>query len=195
MKRKHELLNYLIIKNNYRRYLEIGVANPVKNYDLISVPFKFAVDPKFIRFPIGQSFSGTSDKFFEWNDSKFDIIFIDGLHEADQVYRDIENSFDILLPGGTIVMHDCLPRNEAEQKVPQIQGTWTGDVWKAFVLFREKNPYIRMMVVNMDFGMGVLTRSSSPVNFKARKALTYSNFQKHYKEWLNLVSVEEFLNE
>jgi hypothetical protein len=32
-----------------------------------------------------------------------DLIFIDGLHEATQVYRDFENAVQILNTGGTIV--------------------------------------------------------------------------------------------
>lgn len=195
MKRRYELLNYLIIKNNYRGYLEIGVEDPARNYNAIVAPIKMAVDPNFIKFPKGLSFSGTSDEFFEQNDRGFDLIFIDGSHEAGQVYRDVENSFRALLFGGTIVLHDCLPRNEAEQIVPRQQDVWTGDVWKAFVRFREAHLFVKMRVVNMDMGMGIVSRSIKCHDFKTGAKLTYKNFQTHYKEWLNLVSIEEFLAE
>ena len=36
-------------------------------------------------------FKNTSDKFFEINREKFDLIYIDGSHEAQQVYNDISN--------------------------------------------------------------------------------------------------------
>ena len=52
-----------------------------------------------------------------------------------------------------------------------------------------------MRVVNMDFGMGILTLSRTPRFFKASEELIYPNFQKYYKDWLNLISVEEFLKE
>jgi predicted O-methyltransferase YrrM len=51
----------------------------------------------------------TSDAFFERSMVKFDVIFIDGLHEEHQVDRDIVNSLQHLNPGGIIVLHDCLP--------------------------------------------------------------------------------------
>lgn len=194
MRRRYELLNHLIQKNNYKFYLEIGVEDPRRNFNAISADIKFSVDPNNEFRP---NYCGTSDKFFELNNERirFDIIFVDGLHEADQVYRDIENSFKILMPGGTIVMHDCLPRKEVEQHVPRQQEVWTGDVWKAFVRFRENHPYIKMRVVNMDMGMGVLAWADKKSVFKAEHELSYLNFTKYYKEWLNLISVEEFLNE
>lgn len=195
MKRRFELLNWIIREKNYNSYLEIGVENPATNLDRICIKYKVGVDPNFIRFPVGMSFSGTSDEFFLQNNEIFDIIFIDGLHVDYQVYKDIENSFKALSDRGTVVMHDCLPRSEIEQRVPREQNVWTGDVWKAFVRFRENNPCIKMRVVNVDFGMGVLTRSEEENPFKAGKELTYKNFVENYKEWLNLISVEEFLKE
>lgn len=195
MRRRHELINYLIQKNNYKSYLEIGVEDPSINYDRIKIDNKVCVDPAFKKFPLGFSFSGTSDEFFMQNEYKFDIIFIDGLHEAAQAYKDIENSLKALAADGIIVMHDCLPRREREQIVPRIQDAWTGDVWKAFVRFREKNPYVEMRVVNMDMGMGVLNRSCKKHIFKAGHDLSYLNFTKYYKSWMNVISVEEFLKE
>ena len=34
----------------------------------------------------------TSDEFFKQNEDTYDVIFIDGLHTSDAVYRDINNS-------------------------------------------------------------------------------------------------------
>ena len=36
----------------------------------------------------------------------FDIIFVDGLHEKQQVKKDILNSIKFLKDGGTIICHD-----------------------------------------------------------------------------------------
>jgi predicted O-methyltransferase YrrM len=66
------------------------------------------------------------------NTGKFDIVFIDGLHISEQVVMDIQNSLDVLNPKGTIVMHDCLPINEAAQSRERLGDHWNGDVWKAF---------------------------------------------------------------
>lgn len=195
MKRRFELLNWIIQNKNYDSYLEIGVEDPATNYNRIVANIKYGVDPCFVRSPAGPSFGGTSDEFFKQNKDKFDLIFIDGLHEAGQVYRDIENSFEVLNLNGTIVMHDCLPRSEVEQRVPREQDVWTGDVWKAFVRYRENHPYVKMETVNTDMGMGILTRSYKECRFKTGKELTYKNFVENCKEWLNLISVEEFLQE
>ena len=40
---------------------------------------------------------------------KFDIIFIDGLHEYDQVKKDIVNSLKFIDEKGFILIHDLLP--------------------------------------------------------------------------------------
>jgi len=52
------------------------------------------------------SFQGTSDKFFLKNKDKFDLIYIDGAHEAMQVYKDINNAWDALSVNGIIICDD-----------------------------------------------------------------------------------------
>ena len=61
----------------------------------------------------------TSDEFFEQNKEKFDIVFIDGLHHSEQVYKDILNSLNILNEDGTIICHDMNPTEEFRQIVPR----------------------------------------------------------------------------
>ena len=51
-------------------------------------------------------FKGNSDSFFKQNKQKFDVIYIDGWHEAPQVYRDINNSWDCLNINGIIICDD-----------------------------------------------------------------------------------------
>ncbi len=51
-------------------------------------------------------FKNTSDEFFEKNNKKFDIIYIDGWHEAPQVYKDINNSWNSLNTNGIIICDD-----------------------------------------------------------------------------------------
>ena len=52
----------------------------------------------------------TSDDFFRINKNKFDVIFIDGLHEYQQAVNDIENSLGCLNENRVILLDDCLPR-------------------------------------------------------------------------------------
>lgn len=51
-------------------------------------------------------FKSTSDKFFENNNEKFDVIYIDGSHEAPQVYKDLNNSWNCLNNNGIIICDD-----------------------------------------------------------------------------------------
>jgi len=100
-----EILNNIIKKKNYVSYLEIGTFKE-ELFSKVICEKKIGVDP----------FSGgthrmTSDDFFQTNKSKFDCIFIDGLHHYEQVIRDINNSLKILNDNGVILIHDCLPNN------------------------------------------------------------------------------------
>ena len=99
--------------------------------------------------------------FFLVNKKKFDVIFIDGLHEYDQVRRDIINSIRDLKEGGWIVLHDMLPRNWIEGHVPALSPNfWTGDVWKiAFELINTKG--IVFKIAKIDFGVGVMKINKS----------------------------------
>ena len=57
------------------------------------------------------TFLGTSDEFFNQNNEKFDVIFIDGLHHYDQCQADAINSLKCLNKNGFIFFHDFIPRN------------------------------------------------------------------------------------
>ena len=68
------------------------------------------------------SFQGTSDNFFSKNKEKFDLIYIDGAHEAMQVYKDINNAWDALSVNGIIICDDYFyhdPKNMIEN-VPAV---------------------------------------------------------------------------
>ena len=55
---------------------------------------------------IVETFKGTSDNFFLNHEEKYDVIYVDGSHEADQVYKDIKNSWDILNINGILICDD-----------------------------------------------------------------------------------------
>jgi len=134
----------------------------------------------------------TSDKFFSTLDRNYDLIFIDGLHEAEQVKRDIHNALEHLASGGVNVMHDCNPRNEKEQQVPQPQRrmkAWTGNVWRAFVYYRRR-PDLEMYVVNTNNGVGIIRRGQQPPLVVDNP--TFADFAHNRKAWLNLKTVTEF---
>lgn len=174
-----EVINTLINRYNCKSYLEIGVQNR-NNFDRIECEFKFSLDPAG-----NADYIGTSDEFFE-QECNFDIVFIDGLHHSDQVERDILNSINIA-GAKVVVVHDCLPINEASQRVPRETKQWYGDVWRAFVGFVEKYPETDAFCLDFDCGVGVII-----VNGKIEKGfisdMSYTEFEANKKQLLKLCS-------
>jgi len=152
-KRSH-IINKLTSK--YDKYLEIGVEygecfNETHFVNKVGVD----PDPKISPKDGQELFLLTSDDFFKQyfiNDGisidsldvikpSFDVVFIDGMHQAEYVLRDINNSIQILSSNGFIFIDDILPFNYNEQlKIPikhyyengilKYGENWTGDVWK-----------------------------------------------------------------
>jgi hypothetical protein len=171
------------------KYLEIGISNR-ENFDKIVCDLKVGVDPE----PLSKAtFCSSSDEFFKINTETFDVIFIDGLHHADQVYRDIVNSLKILNEGGVIVCHDMNPTKEEHQIIPFTSGVWNGDCWKAFVRLRQERSDLEMYTVDTDHGCSIIQKGSQETLPKDIK-LTFKEFDKNRKEWLNLVDTRIFYN-
>ena len=191
--RKTTILNTLIERYHYDSYLEIGQGHRDQNIDWITCRIKIGVDPNRI---LNAAYQMTSDEFFALNHNMFDLIFIDGLHEADQVERDIDHALDVLKENGTIVVHDCNPRTKELQTVPLPQGQagWTGDVWKAWVRLRAKRSDLTMAVIDTDFGCGVIRRGSQK-RIDLPEPLTYEELDKNRERLLNLENINVFLKE
>lgn len=191
-----DIINLLIKKINAKKYLEIGVAEG-ENLAKINCNCKIGVDPN-LNSPA--SIHLTSDEFFKLNTETFDVIFIDGLHHADQVLKDILNALDILNENGYIICHDMSPEKEEYQIIPVEDsggvldgtGTWNGDCWKAFIELRKERNDLEMFVVNTDHGCGIIKKGKQTL-IKIDGEITYKNFDIHRKEWLNLIQVEDFL--
>lgn len=193
MKTRMDVINFLIEKNNYKSYLEIGVQQGV-SFNAINVPYKVGVDPDERSVA---DLKLSSNEFFIQNKELFDIIFIDGLHHWDQALVDFHNALKCLSLNGTIVMHDCNPESEAMQHVPRINKQWTGDVWKAFVMARmQYNLHMYFRVVNIDYGVGVIDRKKlgRPYNFFGK--FNYNDSLAIFREhMLNLITPENFIKE
>jgi hypothetical protein len=178
----------LIKNNNYKKYCEIG-CNRNSNFKRINIPYTVGIDPRR-----GGTLKMTSDEFFKQNNEKFDIFFIDGLHHAEQVYRDIINSLIFLNINGTIVVHDCNPLSYFTQMVPRPRRPkeWNGDVWKGWLKLRSEREDIEMFAIDSDYGCGIIRKGKQ--NLISKWNITYKEFEKDKKNLLNLISVEEFKN-
>lgn len=180
---RSDIINGLIKKHNYKSYLEIGVNTPAQpgyNWDNIKCEVKHGVDPN-----VDTTFKMTSDDFFEQNENKYDIIFIDGLHIYEQVYRDIINSVTILNEDGVIVVHDCNPTFEITQRRTRASDAWHGDVWKAIARLRIERHGLEITTIDTDEGCAIIRRG---------KHEPFNVLNSCRKELLNLVTPEEWRN-
>jgi hypothetical protein len=183
-----DIINFLIRKCGYADYLEIGVRNPLDNFARIRARTKTGVDPAGnCDFPM------TSDAFFVQNRMSFDLIFIDGLHLDHQVRKDVENSLQCLRKGGAIVLHDCNPTSPEQQVEIQHSGSWTGTVWKAFAWFRLTRPDLFMLVVDIDWGVGIIRKGNQQVFAPEPKTLDYAFLEHTRASLLNLKTPAEFV--
>ena len=152
-----ELLNFLIEKYGYKTYLEIGVeAGYVFNN--IKAEFKIGVNPDETS---KANMVTTSDDFFSKNKQKFDLIFVDGLHQHEQVYRDIMNSLEFLNTGGTIVCHDMWPATDYEAShEPVYGGAWNGDCYKALLkIAGEHDDLLIHVLYDFDYGTTIIRKT------------------------------------
>lgn len=202
-----EVINFLL--SLYRRqtnYLEIGVRNPADNFDLIQADVKFSVDPgvEFEGNPV--DFKMTSDEFFEKlsagvilkSDLLFDVVFIDGLHLAEQADRDIRNALEVLSEDGFVVVHDCNPPTvwNARENYDFLHSPagrfWNGTTWKAFVKWRS-NPSVFSCCVDSDWGIGIISKKhniGSNIEL-ANEFFEYDDFAARRAHYLNLVTFGE----
>jgi len=130
------------------KYLEIGV-NQGFTFEGVSAKTKVGVDPvkKVITLKNEVFFKMYSDDYFEINRHKYDLIFIDGLHEYRQVLKDIVNALNTLTRTGVVLVDDVIPSDDIRaskkislftesEKIDLIKGnfSWQGDVYKAVFL-------------------------------------------------------------
>lgn len=200
-----EIINGLIAKNNYKTYLEIGVRDG-SCFHAVKCETKVGVDPDPAS---AATVKQTSDDFFYkltvspfkediGIPKRYDIIFIDGLHHADQVEQDIINALEHLTLGGTIVMHDCLPTSKFMQEIPMRpdHNEWTGDTWRAYLKNRMERDDLEMCVVDTDWGCGIIRPGHQDLLQLATTTpggrISYEDFDKNRVKWMNVISLQQF---
>lgn len=204
---RYDIINFLLTSlNRDTTYLEIGVRNPNDNFNKIDSKIKYSVDPgiEFKENPV--DFKVTSDEFFDklrrgevlTSNIKFDVIFIDGLHLAEQVDRDIKNALEFIKDDGYIVLHDCNPPSEWHARENHSYSLspagyfWNGTTWKAFLKARYRND-ITSACIDTDWGVGVISKNKflgkAPVI--QNEFFEFSILEGNRKELLNLISFDE----
>ena len=207
---RYDVINFLIQELNKPEtiYLEIGVRHPHENFDRIQATKKYSVDPGIENKENPVDFKLTSDDFFKALDAnqvlsntiQFDVIFIDGLHLADQVERDIENALRYVNDNGFIVLHDCNPPTEFHARESYYYrnspagGLWNGTTWKAFYKARLDSS-LYSCCIDTDWGVGIISkkRNIGEATSIRNPYYEYQVLENHRMESLNLMSFEDFV--
>lgn len=196
------VINRIIRSRDYRKYLCID-AKGCQLFPQVEAEDKvgcghgrswYGDDPRISTL--------TSDEFFAAAPrGPFDVVFIDGDHNPDQVGRDIANSLRCLSPGGVLVLHDCNPPDEAHQVCPRAPDAacWTGQVWRPYLALRT-DPRFDSFTVDADYGVGIVDtrqRFMIPLQLGGRDPMdeaqiSFEEFFRHREEWLALVPMSEF---
>jgi len=157
---RYERLNALAKIISAATYLEIGVAKG-ETFSKVDIPFKIGVDPKF-QFNINDYTNQhtlfhnvKSDIFFSRfasKYSKFDLIYLDGLHTFEQTFRDFCSSLRYSHAKTIWLIDDTYPsswlaswpNHTASQLVRRLffsrDRRWMGDVFKVVLAIHDFFP-------------------------------------------------------
>ena len=147
-------------------------------------------------------FASLNEQTKQTKQTKFDVIFIDGMHHSDYFLRDFNNSLQILNKDGLIFVDDILPLNRNEQlKIPERHyyengilkygEEWTGDIWKVvyFILtrYRDKIAMFKYFYNKNFRGIGVFKFHGS-MQIKADiKDIEQISYEKDFNNYCNVL--------
>jgi hypothetical protein len=228
------IVNYLAAVNGYRHYLELctpTTGNLYRELDrLLFVTCRRLMYKCNTEFDDGLEIDFRSPDFNiddclkQIVETKIrpDIVLVDPWHEYDTSFRDIAKAFELVPPGGSLLVHDCLPPSLSVASPEYVPGDWCGVTYKAYVDFVSGRSDLEFKTVNTDYGCGVI-RKAGPgsqwrqiLNRLHRKpsqhrleeeliqswrsidndyASAFCFFQKHNKELLNLISLDDFIEQ
>lgn len=159
-------INALAQQLGAHRYLEIGVAAATTFRD-IKISERTAVDPNFLFDPneLANEFTRlmpiTSDEFFATESifPPYDIVFIDGLHNFEQVVRDFSNAILRTHRQSVIILDDTIPGDvyssfqdyrdtmRHRQAAGIDEGSWHGDVFKTVFYLHDFWPSLAYLTI------------------------------------------------
>lgn len=218
------VINSLLKRAIEKRYLEVGLYFG-ETFEKVSALSSVGVDP-CPRFRVGNLPSkyivhrAFSDDFFSELPSSeiFDVVFVDGLHEAHQCLRDVLNSIDHLSNDGAVVIDDVWPRDiysanpnqkaahrERLRQTGEKHRDWQGDVYRTLMWLADNLPNAEITIVGNSGGAlaviegrdgeGLRSPLSPELVVEQQFPWEYADFL----EWIsgpdspNTMSLEEFL--
>lgn len=183
------LINDLISDLNYKSYLELGVSVG-ESWKLISCENKIGVDNNI---NVANEFDGvvhsTTDDYFLNNQNKFDLIYIDALHEKNQVYKDFKNSFNVLNDSGIIIFHDINPLD-----ISQTHFNSSGDIFELWIeLSNTYKVYTIKGTAGDSIGIFIKSENSKFIDIEV-KDYTYQFFSENREKFISYLNYEEIIN-
>jgi hypothetical protein len=166
---KMEIVNSLADALGYRRYLEICTSTTgfcyaqldrsrYNNYHrlMYNCPEDYSdglpIDFRSPTFEISECL-----KQIEARNLRFDVILVDPYHAYDTSRRDLEAAFGLIVEGGRLVVHDCLPCEGGAVVSPTfIPGLWCGVTYKAYIDFVSDRDDLEYTTVDTDMGCGIV---------------------------------------
>jgi hypothetical protein len=141
-----------------RTYLEIGVETGATLALAKTADVAIGVDPdarlEVALPPSARVVREESDRFFQtrsraslYGGRPVELVFIDGMHRFEFALRDFANSEAWSSPGGTILLHDCLPLVPASAARERRTRFWVGDTWKAAFAIARHRPDLRIRTI------------------------------------------------
>lgn len=98
------------------------------------------------------------ENFLHKLNKKFDLICIDPCHEYNISKMNFDLLYSFLSDVGTLISHDCFPSTEKLAN-PNFQiGNWCGETYVAFVEFANNNPMLYYSILNIDTGIGIISK-------------------------------------
>jgi hypothetical protein len=181
-----------------RRYLEIGLGNG-GTFDGVKTNFKVGVDPHPWNPEVCRLENVhlcTSDEYFRqhWrHELKYDVILLDGLHTAEQTYRDFVNSLHFSHAKTVWLIDDVVPNDvysanpDPDEAIRQRKAatgsgdcSWHGDVYKIVWMIRSFHPNMKLRTFwpNQPQALvyfGATAASEATTNLRTIGALSYED--------------------
>jgi predicted O-methyltransferase YrrM len=165
----YALLEYLHGRLRPRTYVEIGVDTGLSLRFARPGTTVVGIDPVLREEvaadnPQALLIADTSDDFFATHDLSsllgdrpVDLAFVDGMHRFEQVLADVANLQPHCHDDTVVLIHDCLPTDEACASRDRTTVAWAGDVWRAAHALATEWPDIGFATLDVPpTGMGVL---------------------------------------
>lgn len=199
---RYQLINSLTKISD--KYLEIGLEYG-HTFNNTHFTNKVGVDPDpKTTTNLDKIFKCNSDDYFQKyiEDSTFDVIFIDGMHQVEYIIKDINNAIKCLNEKGKLFIDDIMPFNFNEQlKIPvkhyyendilKYGEPWTGDVWKIiyYLLTNFKDKITFNYYSNINYrGVAVIEINDFfQIYINELDTINSYEYFKDYNNYLNLI--------